>query len=472
MKRKKIILYNPKAVFYDMPLALLSIGSVLDPQYYEVIIIDGRVDDRPLERVLEAAEDALCLGITSLTGNPLRDALRVSRATRARYPKLPIVWGGWHPSLFARETLRDEPAVDISVQGQGEATFKDLVACLDSGADLSGVKGITYRDASGEIIKNPGRPLEDMNFLPPVNYELIDVEKYFVAKKRRQLDYISSTGCRFRCTFCADPFVFNRNWTAIEPERMGEELGELYRRYQFTDINFQDETFFTKRQRVTKIAEEFLSRGIKSSWAGTMRADQGSRMSDEEFDLCKQAGLRRVLVGVESGSQEMMDWMVKDIKIEQVYETAHRCAKRDIHVIFPFIVGFPNESDQSVRDTLRVAKELNQMHSGFTTPIFYFKPYPGSKITQDVVEQGYVLPQTIEEWADFDYVGSSGPWVTPEKYQLVERFKFYNKLAGRKRRWYTLPLQLIARLRCELNLFHLPVEKILADAILPQQELS
>ena len=197
------------------------------------------------------------------------------------------------------------------MQGQGEVTFKELVACLESGADLSDVKGITYRNKSGEIIKNPGRPLEDMNFLPSVNYELIDVEKYFKAKKRRQLDYISSTGCRFRCTFCADPFVFNRNWTAIEPERMGEELGEWYRRYQFTDINFQDETFFTKRQRITKIADEFLSRGIKSSWAGTMRADQGARMSDEDFDLCRKAGLRRVLVGVESGSQAMMDWMVK-----------------------------------------------------------------------------------------------------------------------------------------------------------------
>ena len=472
MKRAKIILYNPKAVFYDMPLALLSIGSALDPQHYEVIIIDGRVDDRPLERVLEAAENAVCLGITSLTGNPLRDALRVSRATRARYPKLPIIWGGWHTSLFGKETLQNEPSVNISVQGQGEATFKELVACLESGADPEEIKGICYRNKFGEIIQNPGRPLEDMNFLPPVNYELIDVEKYFKAKKQRQLDYISSAGCRFRCSFCADPFVFNRKWTAIEPERMGMELGEWFQRYQFTDINFQDETFFTKRQRVTKIAEEFLKRGIKSSWAGTMRADQGSRMSEDDFDLCKEAGLRRVLVGVESGSQEMMDWMMKDIKLEQVYETARRCAKRDIHVIFPFIVGFPNESEQSVKDTIRVAKELNQMHPGFTTPIFYFKPYPGSKITQDVVAQGYQLPQTIEEWSEFDYIGSSGPWVSDKKYRMIERFKFYNKLAGRKNNLIILPIQWLAQLRCKFNFFKIPVEKILADALIPQQQLS
>lgn len=470
--KKKVVLYNPQAVFFDMPLALLAIGSMLDTAHYEVVIIDARVEDNALNKVLEATDGALCFGVTSLTGAPLRDALMVTRAVRARHAQLPIIWGGWHTSLFAKETLRDEPAVDISVQGQGEGTFRELVACLESGADLAQVNGITYRTKNGEIVQNPGRALEDMNFLPRVNYELINVEKYFRAKGKRQFDYISSTGCRFRCTFCADPFVFSRKWTAIQPDRMGEELGYWYKKYGFTDINFQDETFFTKRQRVTAIAQEFLDRGISTSWAGTMRADQGFRMSDEEFDICKAAGLRRVLVGVESGSQEMMDWLAKDIKMEQVYETARRCAARDIHVIFPFIVGFPGESDESVLSSLRMARELNSMHSGFTTPIFYFKPYPGSKITQEVVAQGYELPQTIEEWADFDYIGSSGPWVSPAKYVMVERFKFYNKLAGRRRRWFTAPLQRLASWRCDTLQFAWPWEKMLADRILPRQQLS
>ena len=472
MARQKVVLYNPKAVFFDMPLALLAIGSMLDPTHYEVIIIDGRIHKRPLQAVLEATEGALCFGVTSLTGNPLNDALQVSRAVRARHAALPIIWGGWHTSLFPEETLRDEPAISISVQGQGETTFRELVACLESGADLSAVQGICYRNAQGEIVKNSGRALADMNELPQVNYDLIKVEDYFKAKGQRQFDYISSTGCRFRCTFCADPFVFSRKWTAIEPERMGEELGYWYKKYGFNDINFQDETFFTKRQRVTEIAQQFLDRDIKTTWAGTMRADQGSRMSEEDFDRCKSGGLRRVLVGVESGSQEMMDWLSKDIKLEQVFETARRCAARDINVIFPFIVGFPGESDQSVLDSLNMARKLNRMHPGFTTPIFFFKPYPGSKITQDVVAQGYQLPQTIEEWADFDYIGSSGPWVSPEKYEMVERFKFYNKVAGRRRTWYTAPLQWLAGLRCDALFFKWPIEKQVTEWLLPQQQLS
>ena len=472
MKRKKILLYNPKAVFYDMPLALLSIGSALDAKHYEVIIVDGRVSKNPLKELLEHASEALCFGVTALTGNPLRDALYITRSIKAAQPGLPVIWGGWHPSLFPKATLKEESSIDITVQGQGEITFRELVACLDAGADLQAVAGIAYRDTSGAIVQNPGRALEDMNFLPGVNYDLIEIEPYFRLKGQRQLDYISSAGCRFRCTFCADPFVFNRKWTAIQPDRMGEELAYWKKRFQFTDVNFQDETFFTKRKRVTQIASQLLEKGVKTTWAGTMRADQGARMTEEDFDICKKSGLRRVLVGVESGSQEMMDWLKKDIKLEQVYETARRCAQRDIAVIFPFIVGFPKESAASVKSTLQMAAELNAMHPKFTTPIFYFKPYPGSKITDEVVAAGYKLPKGIEEWADFDYIGSSGPWVDSEKYRLIENFKFYNKIAWRRKQWFLYPFQKIAQFRCNNDFFKFPLEKYLAEKILNRQELS
>ncbi len=473
MTRKKVLLYNPEAVFFDMPLALLSIASALDAQRFEVVLIDARVEPDAHRRVLELAGDAVCLGITVLTGRPLRDALSITRKAKAAFPGLPVVWGGWHPSLFAVETLEQEAAVDVTVQGQGEDTFRELVEHLAIAAPLNGVLGIAFRQKDGSIQQNPARPLVDMNLLPRVDYGLIDAEPYFRAKKRRQFDYISSTGCRFRCTFCADPFVFNRKWTAIEPDRMGEEFEYWQKKFRFTDVNFQDETFFTKRSRVVGIAEQFLQRNLNITWAGTMRADQGFRLSDEEFALVKKSGLRRVLVGVESGSQEMMDWLKKDIKMEQVWHVAEQCKRLGIEVIFPFIVGFPGESDKSFKASLDMAKKLRAMSPGFTTPVFYFKPYPGSQITQEVVAQGYQLPRTLEEWADFDYVGgSSGPWVSEERYRLVERFKFYNKAAFRRTGWWLRPLQTIARLRMRHDYFGWPIEKYLADRLLPRQQLS
>src|SRR5690606_10641103 len=144
---------------------------------------------------------------------------------------------------------------------------------------------------------------------------------------QRQLDYISSTGCYFRCAFCADPFVFKRRWAALEPARMGEELESLWQRYRFADLAFQAETFFTARERVAAIAEEFLQRDLHFTWTATLRADQAVRLTDEVLALCVRSGLRRVMIGVESGSQEMLDWIAKDITVEQVLESAAMCVR-------------------------------------------------------------------------------------------------------------------------------------------------
>jgi anaerobic magnesium-protoporphyrin IX monomethyl ester cyclase len=126
-KRLKVVLYNPQAVFFTMPLALLAIGSELDPARYEVVIIDARLDPDAENTVLASLDGALCLGVTVLTGAPISDALRISRAAKKARPDLTVVWGGWHPSMFARTCLEQERSVDVSVRGQGEEAFSELV---------------------------------------------------------------------------------------------------------------------------------------------------------------------------------------------------------------------------------------------------------------------------------------------------------------------------------------------------------
>jgi radical SAM superfamily enzyme YgiQ (UPF0313 family) len=469
-RRSKIVLYNPRAVFYTMPLALVAVGSHLDPERYEVVIVDGRLEDDPAAAVLAHLEGAVCLGLSVLTGDPIRDALRISRRAKGERPDLPVVWGGWHPSLFGRECL-EEPAVDVAVQGQGEATFAEIVERLEAGDGLEGVAGCVWRDG-GEVRRGPPRPFEDVNSFRRHDFELIEVERYFALKDRRQLDYVSSQGCAFRCAFCADPQVYRRKWAGLEPERMGEEIEDLWRRYRFDDLSFQDETFFTYPQRVEAVAEELLRRRLPITWAATLRADQSFRLPEEVFAKCRASGLRRVLVGVEAGSQEMLDRIKKDIKLEQVFHTAERCRRHGVAVIFPFIVGFPGESEASVQASLDVAKRLRSMSPDFQTPIFYFKPYPGSPITEDAVQAGYSLPCSLEEWADFDFIGSAGPWVSQELHRKVERFKFYQQVGWSRPRPAWWPVQSLARWRCRHDVYGLPVEKVLSDWLRPQPALS
>jgi anaerobic magnesium-protoporphyrin IX monomethyl ester cyclase len=471
-KRLKVVLYNPQAVFFTLPLALLAIGSELDPSIYEVVIIDARIDPDAENTVLSHLSDALCLGITVLTGAPISDALRISRAAKRQHPNVPVVWGGWHPSMFSRECLL-EPSVDVTVRGQGEETFVDIVNRLAAGQSLEGCAGCTIRLADGTIQENPARPLAQVEQFRAQDYGLIPVEKYFELKGKRQLDFISSQGCNFRCAFCSDPFVYGRKWVGLEPVRMALRLKELWDRYHFDDVNFQDETFFTKANRVEALADRIVESGMKITWAATMRADQGIRLPDEVWVRCKQSGLRRLLVGVESGSNEVLKRIRKDIKIEQVYEVAEKMLKFGIAGHFPFIVGFPDESDADIQASLDCAKRLRSMSPDFLTPIYYFKPYPGRALVIEAVERGFRLPETLEAWAEFDYVaGEPGPWVSPEKFELIERFKFFHELAWKRVSRGKRLLQQLARYRCDKNNYRWPVEMLFTRWLVPAQRLS
>jgi radical SAM superfamily enzyme YgiQ (UPF0313 family) len=475
-----------------MPLALVALGSALDRSKYEVVLVDGRLEADPLAKLLTYLDDsAVCLGVTVLTGAPIRDALAVSRALKQARPHLPIVWGGWHPSLFPEQCVA-EPSVDAVVIGQGEETFAEIVECLAHGQSLAGVPGCAFRQSS--VISHPGsvashhssfvmghsslnapRPFRDVNALPPHDYTLINVERYFTPKRKRQFDYISSQGCRFRCTFCADPTVFQRGWYGLDPARMAHELAAHHQRYRFEEIAFQDETFFTSRARVEAIAEAFLAAGFaeRVAWTATMRADQGARLDDDLLAKCKRSGLRRVMIGVESGSPEMLKRIKKDITLEQVYESTERVARHGIGAILNFIVGFPGESDESMQQSLDVAARLRAMSPGFEVALFYFRPYPGNPIADELLREGYQFPATLEAWADFDYIGGREAWVTPAQWQHVERFKFYQRYAfGHNRHPLRWPLRLVSRWRVDRRFYSFPFEKAILERLRPAQRLS
>jgi len=471
MQKPTVVLYNPKAVFYTMPLALLAIGSYLDPDKYRVIIIDGRLEENPLEKIYCELQNAVCFAVTVLTGNPIKDALHMSRAVKDKFPKMPVIWGGWHPSLFVTETL-EEPCVDIVVKGQGEVSFEELLRRLLGEETLSGLEGISYKE-NGIIKTNPDRHLTDINSFPAFNYELIDVKGYMKLSGKNQIDYISSQGCRFRCAFCADPVMYNRGWHGYTASRIGEEIGKLWKKYQFAHIHFQDETFFTNKRRVQEVAREFINRKLPVTWFGTMRADQGVRLDDETWQLCKRSGLKKIMIGMEAGTQEMLDWMQKDIKLEHIFETAEKCVRYNIAIIFSIIVGFPGETAESILQTLEVVKKLRKMSGNFSMSIYYYKPYPGNKIADELSAKGYQFPVGLAEWSDFDYVDSGkSDWLTNAQIKHIERFKFYEQLAWSRPTIPKFVLQKIAKWRCEKNIYKFPVEKNIIRFLKPAPKVS
>jgi radical SAM superfamily enzyme YgiQ (UPF0313 family) len=204
-----------------------------------------------------------------------------------------------------------------------------------------------------------------------------------------------------------------------------------------------------------------------------MRADQGQRLDDEVFALCARSGVRRVMIGLEAGSQETIDWIQKDIKVEDMWITAEKLVRHNIGAIINVIVGFPGESAESVSETLRVAQQLRAMSSDFELAVFYFKPYPGNPIADRLRADNYRFPASLEEWAEFDYIGSSNDWLTDAQKDEIEHFKFYQRFAySGNRSLLRRPLQKLSRWRVERKMYAMPLEKTLIERLRPGQALS
>ena len=454
---RPFVLYNPQAPYYALPLALLAVGSELARHGFEAKIVDGRLDRQPARTILDA--DPLALGVTVLTGSPLDDALSVTRDVRASSPTLPIVWGGWHPSIFPQSCVEEAPIQAVAI-AQGEETAVEIARRLAEGADLADIPGLHAASAPAE-----SRPFRSPDEFARHDYGLLDLEAYFQRKGIRQLEYVSSQGCPFSCGFCSDPMVYRRRWAGLAAERVIDELTHLIPSHGIKDVGFQDEIFFVNAKRSLAIAEGLL-RTEPITWTATARVEEILRFEPSELTLLKRSGLRKLVIGAESGEPEVLARIRKGIEAEQIIESARALQRADITGHYNFIVGFPfDESPDEVQTTLRTIRELKGQAPEHEFALFYYAPYPGSPIFEEMARRHPdELPKTLSEWARFDYVRNPGSWMSPSTHRSVEDFKFYRGLAPRASGLLS-PLAVLARFRNAHDFYRLPLERLLGNFV-------
>src|SRR5262249_34961510 len=151
-------------------------------------------------------------------------------------------------------------------------------------------------------------------------------------------------GCPYKCTFCADPLVYDSKWTGLPAERVVEELQSLYRRYAMSEVFFLDDDLFASLKRIQAIAFEFIRARIAFQWKGTARADELCRLPEEFFDTLRVSGCARINIGAESGSQRILDRIKKQYRVDQILTAARRAARAGIALSYSFIAGFPGET--------------------------------------------------------------------------------------------------------------------------------
>jgi radical SAM superfamily enzyme YgiQ (UPF0313 family) len=461
--KAKVLLFNPQSDFYAMPLGLLAVGSALDKDRFEVRIFDERLDSNAPTKVLAETADAVCVGMTVFSGKPIGSALKLARQLKRHFPHLPVVWGGWHPSILPEQCIASK-AVDAVVIGQGEAAFAELIDRVDQRSQWMNIPGLCV-SLDGRPHRTSPRGLAKMDTFPAVRYELVDVERYFRQKNHRQLDYSSSRGCPYKCTFCADPMVYRSKWTGLPVERIVTELSGLHRKYNFDEVFFLDDDLFASLKRIQSLAEAFIDAKIPFTWKGTARADELCRLPESFFKKLRDARCRRINVGAESGSQQVLDQIKKEYKVEQILIAADRASRAGIGVAYSFITGFPGETSRDFQATLDMLKSIRRKSSLLETSIYFYSPYPGTELVQDLQSRGLRLPEKLEDWENFNIEGAWLPRNRPGFVRRVRNLNFY------LRHGYSLPaqslarktLQSLSRFRCDRDWYGIPIERYIAE---------
>lgn len=471
MKKEKVVLFFPAYASNEAcpPLALIAISGPLVTAGYDVKILDAAVEANSVGAVLLEVKDALCLCISLVTGPMIKGMLAVSRTVKEHYPALPIIVGGWHPSILPQQTLECR-VVDVVVVKQGEISLLEIVRRLEADLSLKGIAG-TFIKEDGIIMQNPPRPHTPVAMLPSrmPGYDVIDYERYFRSTGLRWLMYTTSHGCPYNCSYCSNASVYGRKLDELPVEQVVDEVRYLVRRYRINLLGMSDDIFFASRHRALAIAEGFVQSGVNCAWYIQDRADSWERMTTEQARLFRRSGLVRVHFGAESGSDEVLAAIEKKSDAEAVLAAVERCKEADIRASFGFIFGLPAEKEEDVIQTVDLIRRIYERYERADCYTNIFTPYPGTPAWRESIDRGLVPPATLEEWADFYPRLQVLPWLNGKKHARLQairqyiRFGYHQvKVGERQHSWrHRLLLKSFrpsAQYRVRKHQFNFPIE--------------
>ena len=419
---KKVVLFLPpySGQALGPPLGLLCLASPLRQAGYDVKIIDGAiVPDYPaaIEREIP---DALCFGVSLLTGPMITHAAAAGRLVKRLRPELPVVFGGWHPSLLPEQTLRED-FVDVVVRHQGEITFQEVVSRIDAGQSLDMVAGCWFK-RDGRIHENPDRATAPIESLPPPAYNLMDFDAYEAVSGERTLPYATSVGCPYACHYCTDTVFYKRRFNAYGAQRVVEEVTSLVARHRLAKVALLDSNFLVDTRRAADIARGFLASGLRFQWTFQASTDLLCRMTDEEVRLLGESGVNHIGFGTESASEAVLVLMNKrHQRIPDMFETARKCRQAGIRATFNLILGYPGETEVDQQETFRVMGEIARRFGNVTFSPNIFTPYPGIPVWPELRRLGVEEPESLEAWADMALGTNILPWLRGAAYERMKR---------------------------------------------------
>ena len=375
-----------------MGLAYLA-SMISSEELVDIIDVDSERMSRDTFADIIRRKNYDIAGFT-VTTPTLSSSLALAKDVKKESPGTLVVFGGIHPTIRPHETIANT-CVDAVVRGEGELTFKEIVESLKNGRDLSGIKGLMYKKG-GKVEDGGPRPLiSDLDSIPFPARHLFKNKKYTYpdALYKNTAPIITSRGCPGFCTYCNANRIFTRAFRARSAPNVADEIEFLTKDMKMREIHIWDDNFTMIKERVFEIRDEILKRGIKAKFAfpNGVRADF---LDGEILGALKEMGTYSLALGVESGSQEVLNKARKGIRLEKVEEVFAIAKEMWLETWAFFMIGLPGEDASTIRKTIDFAKRMDPDIAKF----HILKPYPGTEVYDYLKEKKFVLTEDYDQF--------------------------------------------------------------------------
>ncbi len=352
--------------------------------------------------------------------------VKVAEAMKAENPDLKIGMIGAKVAVDADGSLRTGEVIDFVARNEFDFTIKDVA----DGHSWSSIKGLSYRTEAGAIVHNEDRAiLHDMDSLPwvtPIYQRDLKIENYFIGYlKHPYISIYSGRGCKSRCTFCLWPqTVGGHVYRTRSVENVVEEIAWSKKAFpQVKEFFFDDDTFTDDLPRAEAIAKGLGKLGV--TWSCNAKAN----VPRKTLEVLKENGLRLLLVGYESGNQQILHNIKKGMRIEVAEKFTKDCHDLGIAIHGTFIMGLPGESEETIRETIEWARKINP----HTIQVSLAAPYPGTFLYKQAIENGWLDAEHAE------LVDDNGVQIAPLHYPNLSHERIFENVETFYKAFYFRP---------------------------------
>lgn len=431
----KVLLVQPPFIEEEItslvkyaPMGLIALAAYIrQDNNIDVEIYDANVEeDLTTEKIVESilGHNPKVLGLTSMTTN-INSALKIARMVKIAEPSITTVIGGIHATISPGEVLSHQ-TIDFVVMGEGEITFNDFLKNINDQSRYKDIDGLGYKE-NGQIVLNKRRELiKDLNPLPIPAYDLLKVEKYRSPYGSRTpfISVIRSRGCPYRCIFCGVQNMFGHTYRTQSSQRTMEEIDYLVNTFKIKEIGFKDSEFTLNARNVSKLCDLLKDRDYDLIWSCNARVDCADLIL---YKKMREAGCRTIAFGAESGDQDILNTLKKDITIQKIEQAVKDCQKAKIKVSVNFMIGNPGDTRDTIEKTIELSKKLNPDYAFFS----FTTPFPGTELREMAIKNNWLINPDLSAVAYMELIMNATNLSTEElkKYMDKAYRSFYLRIS-------------------------------------------